>query len=189
MRVERAFTLQCGHEEYMHSYPKKLEVAWQIIHGLYGWLKKYLKIDWSVRVIKEMRSLREVLLLMSPECPRRTRLIWEVENPTCQRPAVATSCLAVTPWRSHLAGSAPWLILSCAAWWRAVAWVPCFSVLSAGPAAETPECPSVPPSRPPVMLGGFPVLPGAGRWLDGVGFLAWSWRARSGREKPHPAMR
>lgn len=58
-----------------------------------------------------MRSLRVVLLLMSPECPRRVLLIWEVKKPTCQRFSVAASCLAMTSWRNHLQWSAPWLAL------------------------------------------------------------------------------
>lgn len=58
-----------------------------------------------------MRSLRVVPLLMSPECPRRALLIWEVEKPTCQRISLATSCLAMTSGRNHLQRSAPWLNL------------------------------------------------------------------------------
>lgn len=59
-----------------------------------------------------MRSPRMVLLLMSPESPRRVLLIWDIGKPTCQRLSVATSCLAMTSWQNHLQCSALWLTLS-----------------------------------------------------------------------------
>lgn len=140
-----------------------------------------------------MRSLRVVPLLMSPECPRRVLLIWEVEKPTCQmlcchqlpgHDIVVKPFAAVSPSARPLTSSAAQL-------GPASTLVPPTSVLSARPdckGSENPFTYFLPPFSPVLCLVDALTYLHPTYWFDGIFSLAWSWRWSFSREKPHPIL-